>query len=444
MSGTVLVVDTEAGVRNTLKHALELQGFRVVLAQDGSQASATLRRGRVDVALIEVFLRGENGLELLRRLSREGTPVEIVMTGLDLPPSVNQSFLEQGAFAFLPKPLDLDLTVAVLRKAIETQGIKRRATLVSELLGMARVIPDPVFADSDDEWLETVKLAAPTDLPILLHGEPGSGQMTVARLIHDRSDRDSQIFFILNNKGQGGEFIQKLFLGGQGAVGLEAFIDRFSEGTLVLEDIEQWPLSFQELLAEVIENKVLEHHNHSPKAVVSGGLPFSARFIVSLSMDLKSAELAGRVHPKLISALARVSLAIPPLRERKQAIPTIVEALLLDMGYQGRVSDDAMTCLSDYDWPGNLEELSMVLGQCSQGEVKLITAAELPASLRPHAASVRLGVQDDASLTLADVEKRQIALVLARQNGNKVRTARVLDINVKTLYNKIRLYNLDG
>jgi two-component system, NtrC family, response regulator HydG len=431
--GNILIVDTEVGVREFLRDALELQGHRVDLAEDSVQAFKRVLRGDIDVAFIEIFLRGDNGLELLRRIKHHVPRTEVVLTGLGLPPSTTMSLLMEGAFAFLAKPLDPDLTVTTLDKALDIQRLRLRNQALDKLLNLQYPVTLPVLCELDKSWLEPFDLGAPTNLPILLHGEAGSQKSCFASYIHKKSPRQDKLFFSLSCQGSPSSTERVLFGNPDDDVTTPSLVELVSDGTLFFADVDGLSHGSQRQLAAILESRTWPMKDGSY-------LPMNARILASIEGSVQEAIAGQRLILPLVTQLGRLNLGIPPLRARKAAIPQLVRQILQANARQ--VSEDAMTLLQNYSWPGNMRELLAVLQQVEKSRQAIITPGELPSYLRPD--SLSEGDGNDATLTLDEVERRHIARVLARQNGNKVRTARVLDINVKTLYNKIREYKIDA
>jgi DNA-binding NtrC family response regulator len=431
--GNILVVDTETGVRQFLRDALEHQGHRVEMAEDGDQAFKRILRGDIDVALIEIFLRGDNGFELLKRIKQHVPRTEVVLTGLGLPPSTTMSLLMEGAFTFLAKPLDTDLTVATLDKALDIQRVRLKNKSLDKLLHLRRPTALPFLGDHDKAWLEPLDLAAPTNLPLLLQGEVGTQKSRFASYVHQNSPRRNNLFFFLPCRGAPSDTELILFGNPEDDLTTPSLMEMVSDGTLFFEDVDHLSPGSQRQLAAILESRSLPMKDGTY-------LPMTARIIASLDGTLEEAGAEGRMTASLFYQLSRLTIRIPPLRERHSAIPEI--ALQILARTKNQLSDDALPMLKQYSWPGNMRELWAILQQVSRGDEKLITPGDLPAYLHPGEKNI--GDGEDATLTLEEVERRHIARVLTRQNGNKVRSARVLDINVKTLYNKIRYYKLNG
>lgn len=428
----ILVVDAENGVRDYLRHAIEQLGHRVELAEDGDQAFKRLLRGDIDAAFIEIFLRGDNGLELLKRVKKHVPRTEVVLTGLGLPPSTTMALIKEGAFAFLAKPLDTDLTLATLDKALENQRLRLKNQALDKLLHLQSPLRLPRLSHTDKTWLEPLTLAAPTNLPVLLYGESGTEKSAFASYIHKKSPRKEKLFFYLPCRGAPSRTEKILFGNPEDDVTTPSLLELVSDGTLFFDDIDGLSHGSQRQLAAILESRSLPMRN-------GVYLPVHARIVASMNGSLEQASAEHRLIPELLAQFGHLTFHIPPLRERVESIPHLVRDSLKKKRCQ--VSDDAMALLKSYSWPGNMRELKAVLRQLALAGQSIISPGDLPEYLSPRQS--RSFDSNDATLTLDEVERRHIARVLERQKGNKVRTARILDINVKTLYNKIRAYKLD-
>lgn len=422
MTGSILIVDSESGLRDVLRRAFELEGFRISDAADEAEGSKLLLRGGIDAVLVEVFLRGPSGVELLRWMRKNVPEVEIVLMGLGLPGTAASDYLREGAFAFLPKPLDIPLAVATLAKAIAMRRLRLERQSLQELLKLRLPRPHSLLAELNEPWMEPLRLAAPTELPLLIYGEPGLEKSALAAAIHDHSHRSDQLFLTVPVSTLRHQLGPKR--------NLSAILEPLNDGSIVIEGIAGLDEDAQSELAEIIERRRLNLPDGRSVAL-------RARIIATHDGPWEQALQLGRIDRNLARLFDRLRVLVPPLRERPARLERALDELFATEDQRdSRLSRDARSALVNYPWPGNLVELRSIARLLAQHSI--ITPAELPAAMQPARSSA-----EDPSLTLAEIEKRHIAAVLAREQGNKIRSARVLDINVKTLYNKIRLYELE-
>lgn len=432
MAGSILVVDTEPGVRETLADAFRAHGYKVALAGDGDEAMAALLGGDIEVALIEIFLRGDNGQEFLRRARKYNPSVEFIAIGLGLPDTMAVRLLEEGNFAFLAKPLDAEYTLATVMKAQQSRQLRLRNEALERVVKLRQALPVPLLAPSDESWLAPFRLAAPTQLPVLLYGEAGVEKSGTAFLIHDWSPRREDLFVPFSCSGELGAVEDELF-GGADRKAPPGLLELTRDGTLLLQGVDRLTPEAQRRLAGIIERGQIPAPGGQSRRL-------SARLIATLTGRPEQAVESGQLTGELYEALARVVLELPPLRARTAALSVLVEQILAEQAARKRLSDEALELFRSYAWPGNLRQLRSVLAGLSRLPQTVIAPGDLVSSMALEVGSDKH--HEDASLTLAEVERRHIMNVLDKNQGNKVRTARVLDINVKTLYNKIRLYGL--
>lgn len=413
MAASVLIVDTEPGVREFLARAFQARGYQVTTATDSEQALAALAKGGVEAAIIELFLRGDHGREFLRRARRAYPDVEFLATGLGLPDSVAVGLLEEGQFAYLPKPLDAELTIAVTAGALEQRRLRLRNQALESALGLRRAqVPCP---EPDQAWFEEFRLAAPARLPAIIYGEPGLEKTELARALHLLGGREGELFLDLD--------LERCWPTIGGAEGIfKSFFSGLAEGSLALRGIDR--------LEQVAQEELL--------AAFGDGEDGGPRLVSIFDEHPAQAVAAGRLSPSLFERLGAVLLRVPPLRERRPAIPQLARAIMEASGRRARLSEEALSELQKRPWPGNLRELRAILNGLAHSGREVLAPSDLEAPSNAVAAAET----QDSSLSLAEVEKRHILRVLKDQGGNKVRSARVLDINVKTLYNKIRAYGL--
>lgn len=441
MKGRVLIVDPEPGLRQVVGELFEQAGHRALSAASADEARELVQREAPDLVLVEVFLRGEDGLELIRDLSGRHPETVFLGMGLEIPATLAASFLDAGALVFVDKPLDSRLLLATIERALSVRSERLEAAALRRLAEAGRRGPEPWLAG--EPWGDRAALLAGIDGPVLLHGEPGVAPVEVAREIHARSSRRALPCVALTALQPHEAIARELDAGTEQR---RSTAELVAGGTLIIEHGEALPAKLQRRLAVQLETGLLApRDDRSP--------PLGARVLFCTGVSPHDPEASRQLAPALLRRFEGRDLEIPPLRERLAVFPELVEATLTALGHSGRISPAAQTFLRSRPWPGNLVQLRAVLsGALTQaGPGGLIEPAHLARWFGvPEAGEdPRPGAPTPpdegalASLPLSEVEKRHIARVLTHNKGNKMRTARVLDINVKTLYNKIRGYDLD-
>jgi DNA-binding NtrC family response regulator len=445
VSGTVLVVEDDAALRRTLVLMLRTAGFSVTECGDGDDADAVLARHEHDVVLLDLGLSGKSGQELLADHAHGANhrPAFVVLSGQD-DAEVTITAMKHGAYDYLLKPPDLDRLVASLQRAIAI--VRAEATspdsasadrLPAEQRLVGRTAPMR-------EVFKTIGRVAGTRATVLVSGESGTGKELVARAIHAAGDRPDAPYIAVNCAALSGGLLESELFGHVRGAFTGAASDRsgrFAEagdGTLLLDEIGELDAALQAKLLRVLEQRTFERVGDSRPT------PVDARIIAATNRDLPAAVAAGTFRRDLLHRLDVVSIRLPPLRERMEDLPLLVERLLTrvatDLGLATQATDDAVARLMQHDWPGNVRELyntlqraALLCGGVITGEVLAALEAR-PPSAQPGAGG---GIR-----SLDDVERDHIRATLRRFGWHKRRTAEALEISRVTLDRKIRRYEL--
>jgi DNA-binding NtrC family response regulator len=458
----VLVIDDDAAFRFAMVKALTRRGFEVTQAESG-EVALTMLNGAAppDAALLDLRMRGVDGLEVLR--SCRGTPTRIiVLTGHGSVEAAVDA-MKLGAFSFLEKPVDAELLAPLLAQARAERPVAHEAGQSVE--------PPPIVGDSPamDEVRRFVGRAGPSEETVALYGETGTGKEVVARHLHLRSKRSAGPFVALNAACvQRALFESELFGHKKGAFtgattdhrGLFGEADR---GTLFIDEVAELPLDSQAKLL-----RALETHTIRPVGA-SRELPVDVRIIAATNRDLWGEVRAGRFREDLYFRLQVLPILLPPLRQRPSDLPALSRHLLARIGAVGfELSPQAMELMSHYHWPGNVRELLNVLRRAvlfaehasvDADLMRRMLAASVfghaalqpaspagPASAASPAAGGAPVLAPDpgrsSSQNLAEVERAHIARVLEETGGNVTRTATLLGIDRRTLQRKLKAFGL--
>jgi DNA-binding NtrC family response regulator len=437
MNASVLIIDDDAAFRFAMAKALRRGGYAVSEASSGEEAVQVLSNGEPpDVALLDLKMKGIDGLEVLRRCGPIRTSV-IVLTGHGTVKAAVEA-MQLGAFSFLEKPVDADMLRPLLRQALLERGR-------SEPGALPRAIPMVGASQVIAELQEFVGTVAPTSETVLVFGETGTGKEVVARQIHAQSNRAEQPFVAMNAACVPRELFESELFGHKRGAFTGARNDRaglFREadgGTLFIDELAELPLESQAKLLRAIETKTIRPVGES------GEIEVDVRIVAATNRDLWAETQAGRFREDLYFRLQVFPVLIRPLRERP-------EHLLARLGKHDLSLDpESVAALQEYDWPGNVRELLNVLRRASLFAISDTIGADL--IRRMIAASVFGNARDSTPpqasgqtgrTSLADVERDHIERVLRETSGNITKAAASLGIDRRTLQRKLRGYGIDA
>jgi NtrC-family two-component system response regulator AlgB len=441
---TIFVVDDEKNIRSHLATYLKGLGHRVSVAADGVEALRLADAEPFDLVLSDVRMAGMDGMSLLRELRRRHPDaVVVLMTAYATIPGAVEA-MREGAFHYLVKPFALDEVGLLVERALEVVGLRR------DNRELRRVIDDPPLLDSRGEGmrraLDTARRAAESDVTVLLLGESGTGKNVLARAIHSWSERRAAPFVTVSCTTLAEHLLESELFGHVKGAFTGAWKDKpgrleaAAGGTIFLDEIGELAPELQAKLLRFLEERRFERVGDTRTREVD------ARILAATHRDLESEVGAGRFRSDLFYRLAVVPLRVPPLRERPEDLPALVEHLLSALAARHhrarpRIEPEALHAITAYAWPGNVRELANALERAlvlTRGDA--IGAESLPdAVLAPPR---EMPVDADDSLSLEDVERRHIQHVIASSPTLEDAAAR-LGIDPTTLWRKRRRWGLD-
>jgi two-component system response regulator AtoC len=435
---SLLVLEDDPSFGAVMEEELRARGYDVFRAETVEGAVARLREGGLDVALLDLQLPDGSGLDVLREIAAEDLPVEsLILTGHAEVPTALEA-MRLGAYDYLSKPARLDELHVLVIKAAEKARLRSENAALR--LRLQRHEPVQGFVTDDPatkQLLATLERAASSVLPVLIQGETGTGKELLARALHERSPRHPFPFVPINCAALPESLIESELFGHErgaftGAVDRKTgLFEVASRGTVFLDEIGELTLSLQSRLLRVLETQEFFR--------VGGTRPVrvDVRVVSATNRDLRSEVETERFREDLYYRLNGVTLHVPPLRERRGDILVLARHFLDRAGGGYMLEPSALELLQSYDWPGNVRELEMVIQRAALlSPEPTIRAADLPLEVRPRAAPRVMR----ADLTLADMEREYIQVVLEKNRGHRGRTAEALGIDPKTLYNKLRAW----
>ncbi len=447
---SILIVDDEPGVRTALSGVLRDEGYEVDAVESGEKCLDRLVREVVDVIVLDVWLPGLDGLATLGRLRQMKIDSQVVVISGHGNIESAVKAIKLGAFDFVEKPLSLEKTVLVIRNALrqrrleaENRALRARVDRAGKMVGESLLMR---------QLREQAAMAAPTNGRVLIFGENGTGKELVARTVHALSRRRNQPFVEVNCAAIPEELIESELFGHVKGAFTGAVADRKGKfeaahnGTIFLDEIGDMSLKTQAKVLRVLQEQVTEPVGSTSRVQVD------VRVLAATNKDLLAEIRAGRFREDLYFRLNVIPIYVPPLRERAEDIPLLVEHFVADFAIEyGRraktLSPGAMARLKTYRWPGNVRELRNVIERVvimAPGEE--ITDRDLAFLASDSLADKAPDDVDTPSVPLYTArdqfEREYILRELAHQQGNISRTAEVLGVERSNLYRKMRAFGI--
>ncbi|HEY4681614.1 MAG TPA: sigma-54 dependent transcriptional regulator [Candidatus Acidoferrales bacterium] len=438
-TGNILVVDDELIVRDSLSKWFHEEGYATESAASGREALLKIQERSCDVVLVDIKMPGMDGLELQRKIHEiDPNIVVIIMTGYASVETAVQA-LKAGAFDYIMKPFDPDDLATVVRNGLEQRRVKmeniRLREKIEEIVQPADIVGKSPAMQHVFDLIHTV---APTDATVLIHGESGTGKELVARAIHDGSPRRYMPMVTIHCGALTETLLESELFGHEKGAFTGAQYRKKGKfevadgGTVFLDEISDISLKTQTDLLRVLQEKEITR--------VGGNLTIKVDFrcIVATNKDLDKLVGEGTFRPDLFYRVNVFRIDLPPLRERTEDIPLLVEHFLqkfsgaMNKRFTG-VSKEAMDLLLAYPWPGNVRELENAIERAMViGREPEIQAADFPFQVSR--------APNQVPRTLEELEQAHIRKVLEEFNWNQTHAARVLGIDRVTLYNKLKKY----
>ena len=439
-----LIIDDDPASADRLRALLERWGHDVRVAGDARTAEVLARVWRPDLVLLELVLPDAAGVSLIPRLRIGDEPPQVVIVSSRATVRVTVDALAAGAASVIEKPVDVPLLQDVLAR-LSCRRVKADAAVtepVTELCGM--VTRDPRMR----ALFDTIRLAAPSGVNILVQGENGTGKELVAAALHALSHRAAGPFVKVNCAAIPAGLLESELFGHErgaftGAVAdHKGLFEQSNRGSILLDEIAVMPLPLQAKLLRVLQEREIRPVG-STTAVKA-----DFRLICATNVDVAQAVADGRLRQDLYFRLNTIALQIPPLRERAGDVVLLASRFLRRFaGAYGRpverFTDHALQVLDEYAWPGNVRELEHVVERAVILAVGTrIDAGDLPATLRQPPVRTTGEVSVPAGCSLEEVERLAILQTLELTDWNKRQAAKILGIHRPTLYNKLRKYRL--
>ncbi len=441
----LFIVDDDESLRQTLVRRFERDGITVTAAASAEEALVKLEQTRCDVALLDLHLPGMTGIELLEQLKAQQPELEAIMLTAHGSIETAIQAVKRGAYDYLTKPFHLpDLEIHVQKAYEKVQLARRQRQWLDQvhyespryrLVGSSPVMQKVV---------QLIEKVAPTDATVLVRGESGTGKELVARALHYNSQRKDRPLVTINCAALQETLLESELFGHEkgaftGALQAKPGLVEMAEGgTLFIDEIAEMAPGLQAKLLRVLED------GHYRRVGSTREAQADVRIVAATNKPLEEEQQAGRFRQDLYYRLNVVTFSLPPLRERRQDIPELVEHFLTTRQIgpvRSRIHPDALEALLRYDWPGNVRELANVIERAQILAVDhVLTLDDLPENLL-EVAPAPSGTKEDPR-QLREVERRHVLEVLEQEKGNKVHAAKVLGISRRALYRLIAKYQL--
>lgn len=440
----ILVIDDDSIIRTLLSNSLAKAGYAVLLAADGETGLEMVKDEQPDLVITDFQMPGISGLEVITALqqSNPGLPVILLTAHGDVALTIKS--IQIGAYDFIEKPIQMHELLLIIRNGLEVSHKSR--TLVQEISPDNRKnIEDNLLVGKTTAMREIFKNIGRISLNrvnILITGETGTGKELIARLIHYSGITRDFPMVVVNCSSLNENFFEQEMFGYckeafQGATANKTGkLELAGQGTILLDDIAELSDAMQSRLLRVLQENVFE------KPGCNEPVPLNARIIAATSKDLEQMAKSGKFREELYYRLKVFTIALPPLKERKDDFPLLVAHLIHKLNRKlnkkiYKIGENVVDFLARHDWPGNVRELENTLMQAM-----IMTRGDVLEKENIVLANPFTPAEDHELCSIADVEKVHIKKVLDRLKWNKLEASRILEITRPTLNAKIEKYDL--
>jgi DNA-binding NtrC family response regulator len=445
MSIRILIVDDEEPFRRLLKKELGRKGFYTDTAEDGDAALARIVEASFDIILLDIDMPGMDGMSVLKKMKTDpASPAIIVITGKATVDTAVGA-MKDGAYDYLTKPYKLDELLIIINRAHEQRKLSLENQLLQRELAR-REAPDDFVGTSPQfrKVLEFMDKIAPTDSTVLVSGESGTGKELVAHYIWEKSSRSNRSFIALNCCTLSENLMESELFGHEKGAFTNAcdikngLVETADGGTLFLDEVGEMPVALQSKLLRFLDSGEFR------RVGANKALQADVRIITATNRNLNDAMQKGNFREDLFYRLNVINIEIPPLRERKEDIKPLSEYFIRKYGKKiskniKALDRGAEEILLGYNWPGNVRELENVIERAVILCESDVITGECLAVTRDVLPERRNGFPP-----LQEIEKDYILTVLKQTGGNQTKASRLLGVDRKTLYHKLKRYGISG
>lgn len=455
LKSTILIIEDKESMARMLEQTIGAEGYRTIVARDGSQGIQLINEERVDLVLTDLKLPKKDGIEVLRAVKEKNHLIPVILMTAYGTIETAVSAMKEGAYEFLTKPFDTSHLLVLIKRALENQRIMAENILLkeefAEKLGFPRIIGK---SPSMEEVSKNIQKVAPAKTTVLLLGESGTGKELFARALHHLSPRKDNPFVAINCAAIPKELLESELFGHEKGAFTGADYKRIGKfeladkGTIFLDEIGELDLSLQAKLLRVLQGEAIER--------VGGTKPITVdvRVVAASNKDLEKAVLEKRFREDLYYRVSVFPIRIPPLRERREDIPLLVNHFIKYYCEELKtnpkeITAEALEILKNRQWKGNVRELENCIERAvilcdgktilpehlglASSETTEVLLQDIPAEG---------GLEEVSHAAQRIAESRLIKRVLDQVGGNKTRAAEILRVSYKTLLTKIKDYGL--
>lgn len=452
----ILVADDERNIRDLLSVTLIDEGYDVIEVDDGQKAVNEVKNGDYDCVLLDIRMPVLDGMEAFAKIRDMKPNLPVIFLTAYGSSDLAIKAMKNGAYDYLTKPFDIEELKIKVKKAIELKELTENAPKLvnNKFLDYTK---EEIIGDSPkmQEVYKEIGKIAESDATVLIRGESGTGKELFAKAIHHHSNRKNKPFIVVNCAAIPENLLESELFGHEKGAFTDAYTRRIgkfelaNDGTIFLDEIGDMSLNLQSKLLRVLQEKTFTR--------VGGNeiIYSNARIIAATNRNLEELVSKGEFREDLFFRLNVVTITLPPLRERKEDIKLLVDYFIAKYSTKYKkevngISKEAIDILLAYDWPGNVRELENAIARAViVSSAPVILVDDLPLSLRQKVLSENNQeiVNSGENLTLPQliekVEKEAILRALKVSKGNKTKAAQILGISRKSLFNKLRYYNIE-
>lgn len=449
MKFTILIIDDEKNIREGLAADFEMDGYNVKIAANGKEGLDLLSKGDIDLVITDLRMPGSiSGEQVLREVTTKmpGIPV-IVLTGHGSIDAAVKA-MQDGAYDFLTKPLNLEQLEVIVKRALEGRELKIKHTELLKQVSTQKKTDNIIGKSAAmQKVMSLVKKVADARISVLITGETGVGKEVVANAIHNLSSRSDKAFIPVVCSSLSETLLESELFGHEKGAFTNAEslhkgkFELAHGGTIFLDEIGEINMNVQVKLLRVLQERKFER--------VGGEEPIEVdvRVLAATNKNLEEEVKAGRFREDLYFRLNGIHIEVPPLRERKDDLPLLLNSFLERYNAENGkhitgFDNQARNALYKYDWPGNIRELQ----HCVESSVVMASGSEITLEDLPPSVSKASGIETisvPVGITLDEAEKIIIQENLAANKGNKSKTAETLGIGRKTLHRKLQEYGME-